>query len=187
MSDDMVGRAHDERLLFDVLTSAEGSARQAVRVLIEGLPTPSPQATPLVEPLIHYATRCPDPFVALDLARPLRAMLDDLDSSVYSRGGLTEWAYAELRMTALTARVTRALRDERALDTEQALVDLAVLHLHALEDSPRYSEILAEMARIQSSQEGVRPRAPVQEFFGLARGTVQLPTGPPPGGPRRQP
>lgn len=106
-------------------------------------------------------------------------MLEDLDSSVYARGGLTEWAQAELRIAALTARVTRALRDERALDAEQALVDLAMLHLRALEESPRYAEILGEMARIQDSGTGVQSRAPVQEFFGLARGDVTLPVAPP--------
>jgi len=125
--------------------------------------------------LIAYTSTCRDPFLALDVARLLRAILEDMQSAVYSRGSVTEWAHAELRIAALTSRISRTLRDERQLKAEQALVDLAVLHLSVLEESPRYAEILEEMSRIQDSGEGVRHAPPVEEFFGLARGEIVLP------------
>lgn len=165
-----------DRPLLAALTAAETAARLASHSLLHGLPTVSSGLRDRVEPLIAYTSTCRDPFPALEIARLLRAILEDMQGAVYARGSITEWAHVELRIAALTSRISRTLRDERQWKAEQSLVDLAVLHLRALEESPQYAEILEEMTRIQNSGQGVRHTAPTEEFFGLARGDVILPT-----------
>lgn len=173
------GRA-DEARLRHIFIAAESSTRTAAEALLQGLP---PVPAPIrgdVHILLEYCRDCPDPFLTLDIARVLRALLDDLADGAYSAGSLTEWAYAEVRLQAMASRITRLLRDQSDLLAEQALVDIAVQHLHSLEQHPRYAEILAEMRRITDSRIPPRPVALVEEFFGLARRGITLPTQPPP-------
>ena len=134
----------------------------------------------LVDIVRQYARTCPDPFAALDIARLLRALLSDMDPGSYTVGSITEWAHAELRLQALASRIARVLRDEGALLVEQALVELAVMHLRILEECPQYARILKEMDLILTAGLGSRPRSAVEEFFGLARAEFHLPTRPPP-------
>lgn len=169
----------DESRLRRLLIEAEMSTRRAGEALLQGLPTAPSEVQHETRILIDYCQRCPDPFQALDVARVLRVLLDDLHSGVYSQGSATEWAYAEARLQAMASRITRLLRDQNQLIAEQALVNIAVLHLHSLEEHPRYREILGEMTRIADSFAPDKPVAPVEEFFGLARRKFTLPTQPP--------
>jgi len=161
------------------LSTAELAARAASDALLDGLTTVNAQIMALVAVIRQYARECPDPFQSLDIARLLQALLADMDPGSYTIGSITEWAHAELRIQALASRVARSLRDEGAMAAEQALVDLAVLHLRSLEESPQYARILTEMNRILTSGLRSLPQSAVSEFLGMARATIQLPTQPP--------
>lgn len=130
--------------------------------------------------LIAHCRQCPDPFQALDVARVLRALMDDLEAGVYSHGSLTEWAYAEVRLQAMASRLARLLRDQFEKAAEQALVAIALLHLRTLEEHPRYHQLLGEMSRVIDSSRPDRPMALTEEFLGLARRDATLPLVPPP-------
>ena len=161
------------------LTAAEIAAREAAQALLVNLEPKDSLVVERVDILRDYCTTCPDPFQALDIARLLRALVDDMESDVYAHGEITEWAHAEVRIQSLCSRTSRLLRDQRALEVEQALIDLSVMHLRCLEEGPNYPEILAAMGRILDSSVATRPVGPVEEFFGLARTGFQLPTQPP--------
>jgi hypothetical protein len=161
--------SNDDGLLRDVLDRAEAAARHAALVLLDGLPPCEGEPHECVTALVDYARRCPDPFQSLDMARLLRAFLDDMSPHAYSRGTVTEWAYAEVRLQALASRAVRVLQDQGDADAQRALTRLALIHMRALEEGPRYPEILGEMARIVDTHVGIRPIAPGDEFFGLAR------------------
>lgn len=169
----------DDGLLHEVLARAESAAGHAALVLLDGLPPCDGEPHECVTALVDYARRCPDPFQSLDMARLLRAFLDDMDPHAYSRGTVTEWAYAEVRLQALASRSVRVLQDQGETDAQQALTRLALIHLRALEEGPRYPEILGEMARIVDANVGIRPVSIKDEFFGLARRDALLPTSDP--------
>jgi hypothetical protein len=169
----------DESRLRRLLIEAEAATRRAGEALLQGLPEVPVQVRDETRILIDHCQRCPDPFQALDVARVLRALLDDLDSAVYSQGSATEWAYAETRLQAMASRIARLLRDQHQLIAEQAIVNIAVQHLRSLEDHPRYREIIGEMTRITLHFTPDRPVPPADEFLGLARRDFTLPTQPP--------
>lgn len=175
----MGGPRAGENRLRSMLLAAEDSARSAADEILLGISHPDRQVRAILEPLVDYCRTCPDPFQSLDIARVLRALVEAVEARFDQDHAITEWAFAELRVQALCARVSRVLRDEGAHDAEQALVDLSVMRLHALEDGPHYPSVLGEMARIVDSGIVTRPVAPVEEFFGLARQTCWLPVRPP--------
>ena len=176
-----VGQHHsaDEGRLRHLFAEAERSARQAADALLHGLPAALPQFEDDVRILIAHCHQCPDPFQALDVARVLRALMDDLDAGVYSHGSLTEWAFAEVRLQAMASRLARLLRDQCEHAAERALVAIALLHLRALEEHPRYHQIIGEMSRVTDSGRPDRPVALTEEFLGLARRDASLPVTPP--------
>ena len=150
-------RASEARLRR-VFIEAEISARRATDALLTGLPMSREDIRRPVQILVGYCIQCPDPFQALDIARVLRALLDDLDSNVDSQGSLVEWAHTELQLQVMVPRIARRLHDQGQAAAEQALVDVTVLHLRELEDNPHHSDILREMRRID---DGGLPSRPV--------------------------
>ena len=174
-------RAQGSERLRRALNDAESSARRATEALLGDLAPVDGDVRQAVEDLRDYCRSCRDPFLALDIARLLRALVDDLDASAYAEGPVTEWAHAELRVQALASRVARSLRDQGALHLEQCVVDLSILHLRALEEGPRYVEILGAMAELLDASEHRTPVTLVEEFFGLARRAHSLPTSDAPG------
>ena len=164
-----------ERLLV-ALSGAEDAARSAATALLEDLVVTGPVPQAAVSRVAEYVRTCRDPFQALDVARLLGALVADLSMQTFDVHDLTEWAYAEIRLTALVARTCRLLRDERQSDVEEAVFGLGAHHLERLEQSPRYLAIFTEMARILDTGVGVEPRSAVSDFFGLARSRHQSPT-----------
>ena len=162
------GEASDDRLR-QALDCAEAAAREAVAGLLADIGS-APECVRVQAAIVaDYVKRCQDPFQALDIARMLRALVVDVDAGIYNHGNVTEWAYAEIRLTALVARTCRLLGDERQPVTEGAVFVLGARHLELLEQSPRFLSIFTEMARILDSGGGVQPRSAATEFFGLGR------------------
>ncbi len=170
-------RAAQEHLR-EALMAAEGSAAAATRALLGELSSPDAQVRDAITVVRSYCATCPDPFQALDVARLLRALVDALRLDGDVTGPIAEWAYAEVRLQSLVSRTARVLRDQRALAVEQVLIDLSVRHLRAVEESPRYATLLAEMTRVSASPLSTQPVSSVQQFFGLARRDFALPTIP---------
>ena len=162
---------HDGRTerLIAALSDAEDAARSAATALLDDLVVTDPVPQASVSRVAEYVRSCRDPFQALDIARLLGALVADLSMQSVDVQDLTEWAYAEIRLTALVARTCRLLRDEREGEVEEAVFGLGTHHLEMLEQSPRYLSIFTEMARILDTGVGVEPRSAVSEFLGLAR------------------
>ena len=162
---------HDGRTerLIAALSDAEDAARSAATALLDDLVVTDPVPQASVSRVAEYVRSCRDPFQALDIARLLGALVADLSMQSVDVQDLTEWAYAEIRLTALVARTCRLLRDEREGEVEEAVFGLGTHHLEKLEQSPRYLSIFTEMARILDTGVGVEPRSAVSEFLGLAR------------------
>ncbi len=165
----LVGDDRRTERLMAALSGAEAAARGAATALLDNLVISGdvPQAS--VSRVAEYIRTCRDPFQALDVARLLGALVADLSMQSVDIQDLTEWAYAEIRLTALVARTCRLLRDEREGEVEEAVFGLGTHHLEMLEQSPRYLSIFTEMARILDTGVGVEPRSAVSEFLGLAR------------------
>jgi hypothetical protein len=157
-----------ERLVA-ALSGAEDAARTAATALLDDLVVTDPVPQAAVSRVADYVRSCRDPFQALDVARLLGALVADLSMQSVDLQDVTEWAYAEIRLTALVARTCRLLRDERESEVEEAVFGLGTHHLERLEQSPRYLAIFTEMARILDTGVGVAPRSAVSEFLGLAR------------------
>ena len=151
-------RASEARLR-PAFIEAEISARRATDALLTGLPMSCEDVRRPAQILVGYCIQCPDPFLALIIARVLRALLDDLDSDVDSHGSLEERAQTGLQLQSIASRIAGWLRDDGQPLIEQALMDIAVLHLRALEDNPRHTDVRREMRRIADGGVPIRPVA----------------------------
>lgn len=162
-----------------VLEDAEAAARAATEALLDDLPGLDERMEYLVEVLREYCRQAADPLEALAIARLNRAMIMDLEMPPPLLRDVREWARRAVRLQYQASHTVRLLRDQGLLTVEQVIIELSIVHLRFLEESPLYAAVLSEMAELMGSPSPVRPVSLLNDIYRRGWAAFALPTTPP--------
>lgn len=165
--------------LEDVLAEAESAARTATDALLDDIRPTDDRSDMLVSVLRDYCHQAADPFEALGIARLYRDLVRDMELPGSRFRDATEWARTAARLQHQASHLARLLREQGSYAVEQVVVEISIMHLRFVEESPIYTSVLSEMAEFLDSRSPVRPLSMITDLHRRRWRVPHLPTRPP--------